>query len=82
MACCVEEGRAVPNEGAAGDDSRLEPLEAYQIAVAAIRDMRPSPITLAQVAGPVLAVAAPALPLLFLAFPAGEVLQQILKLVF
>lgn len=70
-------------EAAPGADPGNAPgLEDLEIAVAAVRGILPIPFALSHVIPPLLGAAAPAVVLLFLAFPAREVFQKMLDLVF
>jgi uncharacterized membrane protein YhdT len=64
----------------AGGDEPVTNLEELDIAVSAVRAMRPVPIDWPHLVAPVLAAAAPAVPLLFLAFPAREIFQGLFRL--
>ena len=64
----------------AGGDEPVTNLEEVDIAVSAVRAMRPVPVDWRQLVAPLAAAAAPALPLLFLAFPAREIFQGLLRL--
>jgi hypothetical protein len=83
MARRAEEVRTGPTPSPAGggaDDADPSSLEDLDIAVSAVRSIRPMPFAVNQLVGPLAAAAIPAVPLLFLAFPAREVLNQVLRL--
>lgn len=57
-------------------------LEEVDIAVTAVRAMKPFPFLRTQLFAPLAAVLVPAIPLLFLAFPARDILDKVLHLLF
>jgi hypothetical protein len=67
--------------GEAPKDEQAWNLEEIEVAVHAVQAMLPFPLSVSHLVGPLLAAAAPAIPLLFIAFSAGEILEQMVKLV-
>lgn len=82
MARRAEEVRTGAPASTAGvaEDADPSSLEDLDIAVSAVRAIRPMPFALTQLVGPLAAAAVPAVPLLFVAFPARQVLDHILRI--
>jgi hypothetical protein len=76
----VRTGTPSSPAGAAGEGADASSLEDLDIAVSAVRAIRPMPFAPSQLVGPLLAAAIPAVPLLFIAFPAREVFDQLLRI--
>lgn len=83
MGRCAEEARLSGTGGVASpvDASREDSLQDLQVAVDSVRAILPVPVTLGQLAVVVGVTAAPAVPLLFLAFSASEIFDRIVRLV-
>ncbi|MCI0340153.1 MAG: hypothetical protein L0216_03215 [Planctomycetales bacterium] len=56
-------------------------LQDFEVAVSTVRGMRPFPLEWHMLLGPLAAAVVPALALFFIAFPASEVFQQLMRLV-
>ena len=57
-------------------------LQDVEVAVNAVRGILPVPLSIAHALAPIVALALPAIPLLFLAFPASEIFDQVKRLLF
>jgi hypothetical protein len=82
LARCSERSGASPADATASDVA-VEPLnlEELDVAVRAVRSMRPLPLDLTHLVVPLVAALVPAVGLLFLAIPAGEILDALVHLV-
>jgi hypothetical protein len=76
----IAAGRAPAADGAGEVSREVNNLQDLAVAVDAVRAMRPVPVWIPHVVAPLLAAAVPAVPVLFVAFPASQVFEELARL--